>query len=156
MWTDTPESQQLVGEISKDIVAEIAPEELEFADELLEEHRQNPRHSAKEDDPLGFGADLLVALTPVVAMAVQAVVKYLAEEVLRAAKEESSALIVQKIKVFFGTAEEKKKAGVSLSQEELAKVRTLVKKEAVRGGMPAQDAESLALQIVGRLALGTA
>lgn len=155
MWTDTPESQQLVGEISKGIVAQIAPEELEFADELLVEYRQNPRRAPAEDDALGFGAELLVALTPVVARAVQAVVKYLAEEVIRAAKEESSALIVQKVKAFFGTAEEKKQAGISLSQEELAKIRTLVKKEALRGGMQAQEADNLSLQIVGRLALGS-
>ena len=42
MWTDTVESQQLMGEISKDIVIQIAPEEMEIFDELLQDHFQNP------------------------------------------------------------------------------------------------------------------
>jgi hypothetical protein len=58
-----------------------------------------------------------------------------------------------KSQAFFGTAEEKKQAGIGLSPDELAKIRSLVKKEAARGGMPPKDAEDLALQIVGRLAL---
>ena len=153
MWTKTAESQQLVDKVTIDIVAEIAPDELEFAYELLEEYRKNPGRTGPEDDPLGFGDGVIVALTPVVAMAVQAVFKFLAEEVIHAAKQESSALIVQKVKAFFGTAEEKKKAGISLSQDELLKIRSLVKKEALRGGMQSDEAENLALQIVGRLAL---
>jgi hypothetical protein len=135
MWTETTESQHLVGEITKGLVADLAPQELEFADELLAEYRQNPGRTLSEDDPLGFGDGLIVALTPVVALAVQAVLKFLADEVIHAARQESSALIVQKVKAFFGTAEEKKKAGVSLTQDALAKIRSLVKKEAVRGGM---------------------
>lgn len=98
MWTETTESQHLVGEITKDLVADLAPEELEFADELLAEYRQNPGRAVSEDDPLGFGDGLIVALTPVVALAVQAVLKFLADEVIQAARQESAAIITQKVK----------------------------------------------------------
>ncbi len=41
MWTNTPEGNQLVSEISKDVVAQLAPEELEMFDELSHEHFQD-------------------------------------------------------------------------------------------------------------------
>ena len=41
MWTNTPEGNQLISEISKDVVAQLAPEELEMFDDLSQEHIQN-------------------------------------------------------------------------------------------------------------------
>jgi hypothetical protein len=35
MWNNTEEGRQLLAELSKVLVAEIAPEELEYVDELL-------------------------------------------------------------------------------------------------------------------------
>ena len=153
MWTETAEGHQLVGEISKEIVAQMAPEEMEMFDELLQEHFQNPKPSTTGDEPLGFGGDLMVAMTPVVAIAVEAVVKFLLEEVIKAAKQESATLIVQKVKTIFNPSKEKTGALPKLTPEQLQKVKDLVRKEALRGGMKPKKAEDVALMITARLAL---
>ncbi len=153
MWTDTAEGHQLVEEISKDIVAQIAPEEMEMFDELLQEHFQNPESSTTDDEPLGFGGELMVAVTPVVAMVVEAVIKFLLEEVIKAAKQESVTLITQKVKTLFNPSREKKGALPTLTQEQLERIKQLVRKEALRSGMKPKKAEDVALMITARLAL---
>jgi hypothetical protein len=65
MWTDTPESKQLVIEVSRELVADIAPEELELVDELLDDYYAHPTVHEAKDDPLGFGSELLAASTEV-------------------------------------------------------------------------------------------
>jgi hypothetical protein len=72
-------------------VAEVAPEELELFDELLEEHFANPEASNtpthSEDDALAFGLEsAMTVVTPVVAAVVSAVVKYVVDEVLKSAQ----------------------------------------------------------------------
>lgn len=69
MWTETTEGRKFVQEISKSLVIQIAPEELDLFDELVEEYFQDPTppnvSSSTPDDPLGFGsAETLVAITP--------------------------------------------------------------------------------------------
>jgi hypothetical protein len=153
MWTDTADGHQLVGEISKDIVAQTAPEELEMFDELLQEHFQNPASFTTDDEPLGFGGELMVAMTPVVAMVVEAVITFLLQEVITAAKQESVAVIAQKVKAIFNPSKEKKGDLPTLTSEQLKKVKELVRKEALRGGMKPNKAEDVALMITARLAL---
>ena len=153
MWTNTPEGNQLVGEISKDVVAQLAPEELEMFDEFVQEHFQNPEPSTKDDEPLGFGGDVLVAVTPLVVLVVQAVFKFIGEEILKATKEESSALIAKKVKAIFNPSDESKEALPTLTKEQLETIKNLVRKEAQRGGMKRKKAEDMALIITARLAM---
>ncbi len=153
MWTNTPEGNQLVSEISKDVVAQLAPEELEMFDELSHEHFQIPEPSNSDDEPLGFGGDMLVAVTPLVVLVVQAVVKFIGEEVLKATKEESSALIAKKVKAIFNPSDEDKGALPTLTKEQLETIKNLVRKEAQRGGMKRKKAENMALMITARLAM---
>lgn len=154
MWNKSEESHQLLKEVSKEFIAEIAPEELEYADELLEEYYQNPpQESSRSDDPLAFGGEILVAVTPVVAMVLQAVFKFLVEEAIKSAKEEGAALVAKKIKAFFNPTVNAQEEKTTLTVEQLKKLKELAKKEARRGGMSAKRAEDFALKIVARLSL---
>jgi len=153
MWNNTNENRQLLADVSKEFIAEIAPEELEYVDELLAEYHENPPQvSSGSDDPLGFGGDIMVAVTPVIAMALSAVFKFLLEEVIKSAKTESAALMAQKVKAFFNPSAQK--PVVKLSQEELAKIKEIAKKELRRGGMNPKKAEDASLIIVAKLTLG--
>jgi len=153
MWTDTPEGNQLIGEISKELVSQLAPEELEMFDELFQAHFENQGTSAGDDEPLGFGGDLLVAMTPLVAIVVESVTRFISEEVIKATREESSALIAQKVKAILNPVKEKKGALPALTKEQLETVRKLVRKEALRGGMNTKKADDLALLITARMAM---
>ena len=153
IWNDTPESKQLVTEISKEIVAEIAPEELELVDELLEDYYANPAVHESKDNPLGFGSELLAASTPVIAMALQTLFNFILNEVWVSAQKEGAVLIAQKMKALLNPTKEKSEPGFRLTREQLEQAKKLIKKEALRGGMKPKKAEDLALKIVGRIAL---
>src|SRR5215510_14487118 len=98
MWNDTPESRALVTEVSKEIVSEIAPEELEMADELLDDYYANPEIHEVTDNPLEFGSGFLAASTPVVAMALHALFGFIVSEVWASAQKEGATMIAQKMK----------------------------------------------------------
>ena len=153
MWIDTPESKQLVTEVSKEIILEIAPQESELVDELLDDYYSNPVVHEAKDSPLGFGSELLAASTPVVAMAIQTFFSFVLGEVWTSMQKESTVLIAQKMKALINPTKEKAEPGLGLSREQLEKAKQLIKKEAIRGGMKPKKAEDLALKIVGRIAL---
>jgi len=153
MWIDTPESKEVVTELSRELVAEIAPEELELVDELIDDYYANPTIHETKDNPLGFGSELLAASTPVIAMAIQALFNFIVNEVWVSAQKEGAVLIAQKIKALLNPTKEKAEPALGLTLEQLEKAKDLVKKEAMRGGMKPKKAEDLALKIVGRIAL---
>lgn len=153
MWIHTPESKQVVTEVSKELVAEVAPEELELVDELLDDYYAHPTVHKPEDNPLGFGSEFLAASTPVIAMALQTLFTFILNEVWVSAQKESAALIAQRMKALFNPTKEKAEPALALTREQLEKAKQLVKKEAMRGGMKPKKAEELALKIVGRIAL---
>lgn len=153
MWNDTPESKALITEVSKEIVAEIAPEELELVDELLDDYYANPEVHEGKDNPLEFGSEFLAASTPVVAMALHTLFGFIVSEVWGSAQKEGAALIAEKMKALLNPTKEKPEPGLGLTQEQLEKAMKLIKKEAQRGGMNPKKAEDLALKIVARIAL---
>lgn len=153
MWIHTPESKQVVTEVSRELVAEIAPEELGLVDELLDDYYANPTVHETKDDPLGFGSEFLAASTPVIAMALQTLFNFILNEVWVSAQKESAVLIAQKMKALFNPTKEKVEPVLGLTREQLEKAKQLIKKEAVRGGMKPKKAEDLALKIVARIAL---
>jgi hypothetical protein len=153
MWINTPEGKQAVTELSKELVAEVAPEELELVDELLDDYYANPAVHETKDDPLGFGSEVLAAATPLIAMALQTLFTFILNEVWVSAQKESAALIAEKMKALFHPTKEKPEPLLGLTSEQLEKAKKLIKKEAVRGGMNPKKAEDLALKIVGRIAL---
>ena len=153
MWINTPEGKQVVTDVSRDLVAEFAPEELELVDELLDDYYANPTVHEAKDNPLGFGSELLAASTPVIAMALQTLFNFILNEVWVSAQKESAVLIAEKMKALFNPTKEKAEPSLGLTLEQLEKAKQLIKKEAMRGGMKPKKAEDLALKIVGRIAL---
>lgn len=153
MWINTPESREVVTEVSKELVAEIAPEEMELVDELLDDYYANPAVHETKDNPLGFGSEFLAAATPVIAMALQTLFTFILNEVWVSAQKESAALIAEKMKALFNPEKKKAEPTLGLTSEQLEKAKQLIKKEAMRGGMKPKKAEDLALKIVGRIAL---
>lgn len=153
MWNETPESKQLVTKVSKELVADIAPEELELVDELLEDYYSNPVVHRGSDSPLGFGSELLAASTPVIAMALQTLFNFVLNEVWVSAQKEGAVLIAQKMKALLNPSKETAEPALGLTREQLEKAKRLIKKEAIRGGMKPKKAEDLATKIVGRIAL---
>ena len=165
MWSDTAEGKQLVQELSRQVVSETAPEELDLFDEMLQDYFVSPQPPAPStvagDDQLGFGiAGLLVAATPAAAAMVGAVLNFLVAEVVKAAKDESSTLIKQKIQALFST--QKSGPGSSagkthpevppLTPDQLKKVRQLAQQQAQKFGIDAAQAANMANALVGSLA----
>jgi hypothetical protein len=153
MWINTLEGKQAVTELSKELVAEVAPEELELVDELLDDYYANPAVHETKDNPLGFGSEVLAAATPVIAMTLQTLFTFILNEVWVSAQKESAILIAEKMKSLFNPTQKQAEPSLGLTREQLEKAKQLVKKEAIRGGMKPKKAEELALKIVGRIAL---
>jgi hypothetical protein len=149
MFANSAEGRAFARILSRQVVEKFAPEELEMFDELYEESLVSPPGAVKAgpDDELGFGADaLMVVATPVVSAAVQAVITFLVTEVIKASKEETTALIQQKLKALLNA--EKKKSPAPLTQEQLLMVKKLTVKRAREMGMKEEKANQLALKRV--------
>ena len=165
MWTETTEGRKFIQDVSKSIVVQIAPEELDLFDELVEEYFQDPTPpdptTAATDDPLGFGlGEALVAVTPAAMAVVNIVLNHLMTESFKAAQEESSEVIKKKIKALFNP----KKIGGEpasrvetdlppLSKEQMEHVRKLARKQAIAFGIAPARASKMVDALVGSLAL---
>jgi hypothetical protein len=153
MWTESAVGQQLIGEISKELVTQIAPEEMDMFDELLQDHFENPASPTATDDPLGFGAEIMVAVTPVIAGIMGIVIQFLLDEVIKAAKQESSTAIAQKVRAILNLSPQKNDESLELTKAQLAQTEEIVRTTAIRRGMAATEASELALIVVGRISL---
>src|SRR5215211_3720307 len=133
MWIETAEGRKLIEETSKSVVTQVAPEELELFDELLQDYFENPQPSnppaSTHDDPLGFGlGEALVAVTPAAAAMASTVLSYLMTEAIKATQEESAAAIKKKLKALFNPEKEKDSLP-PLTGEQLAQVKKLAHKQ---------------------------
>ncbi len=155
MWTETTEGHKFIEEISRGIITQVAPEESDLFDELLQEYFDHPQPptplTSASDDPLGFGlAETLVAVTPAAAAMVSAVLSYLLTEAIKAAQEESATAVKKKIKALFNSEDE---APSPLTEEQLEQVKKLARKQAIQFGLNAKQAEKMANALIGSLAL---
>jgi hypothetical protein len=154
MWTETTDGRQLITDLSKQMVTQVAPEELDLFDELIEEYFDDPSppdlSESDDDDALGFGLnEVVVAITPAAAAAASSAVGYILTEVLKSAQEESAAVLAKKVRKLF---DPKDKTG-ALTTEQLRQIRRLALSQAKVFGMEAGQARSMADALVGSLAL---
>lgn len=152
MWTETKEARQLITEVTKGVVGQAAPEELELFDEMTEQYFQDPtppkQSDSQGDDALAFGLEqAMVAVTPAVMAMVSAALSHLLKDVIDAAKEESAALIKQKIKALFN-----RNTPAPLSEKQLEQIKTRAADEGVKFGLSADQAKNMADALVGQLA----
>lgn len=183
MWTDTQEGRQVIDEISKGIVIQVAPEEVDLFDDLVQEYYENPTSEtsseAGKDDALGFGAqEMVVALTPAVVGMVKVVLDHILSESLDTVKDEGASWAQARIKALFksasttsakqentdsagdGTEQVEKQAappdqGINLSKESLVKIQQLAKKQARSYGIASKEAEQMANALIGQLVLSS-
>ena len=163
MWAETAEGRKFVEEVSKNIVTQVAPEELDMFDELVEEYFQNPtppdRSATASDDPLGFGlGETLAAVAPAAAAMVSAVLTYIVTEAIKAGQEETTAIVKQKIKALFNPDKESPgqktdKEIPPLTKEQMEQVKKLARKQAIQFGIKPEQAEKMANALIGSLAL---
>ena len=150
------EQSGLVDEISKELVAEIAPEELDLFDELAAGYHANPNPpdaSRGGDDALGFGLDAaLIATSPAAMAAVSACLGYLLQVATDALKDQTKTAIQEQVKKLFA-AKKSGPAQLHLDADQLARARSLAASEARRFGLSKADADRLADALAGRLAI---
>jgi hypothetical protein len=153
MWSDTPEGQELIQEVSKRIVAEVDPEELALFDELMESYFANPHPLTTErDDPLGFGLGEFVSLvTPAAGAAVSAVLTYILNEVIETIQEEGARAVTERIKDWLNSEPVTK----ALTAEQLKRIQEITIQQAELFDMDTTKARLMASALVGSLALPT-
>ena len=155
MWTQTPAGEEVIQELSKQLVSQFAPEELEIFDELYGDYQKHPNEPASErgmDDPLGSGlGEILVVITPAATAMATAVVSFILNEVLKAAEGEASETIKARVRALFNPKTSEKTP--PLSTEQLEKVQKLAVKRAVDFGLSADQAKQMALALVGSLSI---
>jgi len=150
---------ELVDALARDIITQIAPEELLLYQSISEEYFNNPQklldEPSKKDEMLGFGVGEAAALlTPIVLGVTAAVVKYIGDEIRKSVQEESSTLIGEWVKKFFKifrSSEDKEIPALTSSQ--LEQVRDVAYRQARQLKLSEQRAELLADAVVGSLAV---
>jgi hypothetical protein len=159
MWTNTSEGQKLIQEMSKDIVIEVAPEELDIFDELVMEYFQDPTppqvQSSQKDDPLGFGIEeTLIAITPAAAAVANIVINHILTEFIKITESESSEAVKGKIKALFHSGnKDQTNNPTPLTKDQLENIRKVARNQAIRHGVKADKADKIANALIGRLAL---
>ncbi len=159
MKFEITEEQSFIKDISRDLVTQLAPEELDLFDELAQEYFENPKppeslSTSIKDNPLGFGlGETIVATTPAITAVVSTIIQFLATEFVKTARDETSEMIKKKVKILFDSAGAKKGEVSPLSDDQLEHVKKLARKQAIQFGMNAKQAENMANALAGRLAL---
>ncbi len=155
------EDKELITELARDVVSQIAPQELPLLRANSEAYFKDPQKALQsqpaKDEMLGFGAgDAVVMLTPIVLATLNEVVIFVGAEVKKSAQGEGAAWIQQAIKALFNKfrqpeADHKKKAA-ALTAEQLAQVRKIAFNKARQLKLSEDRAKILAEAIVGNLA----
>jgi hypothetical protein len=155
------EYNQLVTHLSRDIVTQMAPEELPLYPVISEAYVKDPektlRGQISKDEDLGFGvAEAAVLLTPVVLEVMKSVVMFLWAEVAKGVKQESTRLIGDSIKSMFKKyvpADTHQGQVPGLTSEQLAQVRLLALEKARQLSLTEDQALLLSDSIVGSLTI---
>ncbi len=158
MWSDSSESRNLVRDYTKQLVTELAPEELPMFDELVNEYYSDPAPPdltpKPNDDLLGFGTpEALVAVTPAAIAAVIASLNYIFTELLKITEDEAANALKRRIQVLFNEGKKLKNKVSPLTNEQLNIVKSLAVKEAIVFGIKPDQAKLFGNALIGILAL---
>ena len=157
--------RDLVEELAKQVLAEIAPEELAVFEETAEEYHQDPQGvltATGRDEAVGFGLELAL-LTPYVLAVAGSVLGYLVTTFSDAAKSEAKPAITDLVHRLFrrgdggekATHDPPDKAEVNLTAEQAAQVRKVALARAHDLRLSDSNAHLLAEAIVGGLNVAT-
>jgi hypothetical protein len=160
---DPADERALVAALTRDVLTDAAPEEVGLftADEAGWLDGTHPSATARaKDQEAGFGLELLlVPLTPYVAAAATAVVKFVAKALADIAKDEARPVIVRSVHRIFrrggehGPATTNPEAHAPVPQGLLPRVREVAFAACTQGGLDEESARMVADVITGRLAV---
>lgn len=148
------QDSELTVDLARDVLGEVAPQELPLFDVTSRVYREDPsavETQAGSDDMLGFGAEVIAAMTPVVLSVAGEVVNTLLRQVRAAVEGESESAVRTLVRRLFrsGGAEE---PAVALTKQQLREVREVAIDRGRALKLPDADAQLLADAMVGRLA----
>lgn len=180
MSLDVPEDRAFITELSREIVSELAPEELDLFGELVQEYYDDPSppdlSAGGSDEPLGFGpGEILVAVTPAATAMVVAVFGYVLKAVVNQFKDEGAAYAKKWVQELFEERKKKEKKPAReaksedqeeavpaqivennptpLTQEQLKYAHQLAVEEAARFGIGGSESQAMADALLRRLVL---
>jgi hypothetical protein len=148
----------LVSDIARDVLAELAPQEIPIFPAASRAYFADPaaalKQSRSQDSALGFGVDLFVFLTPVVLPVLSEVFEFLTQVAEKAVEAGLSKEIPEIIKGMFRKFHSSEPESPSvLTREQIALVHAKVLAAAKRLRMPPDQARSLADAVTARLVM---
>ena len=163
------EQNQLVTDLARDLVAQMAPQELPLFRANSANYFKNPDKALQpqtgKDDMLGFGAgEVVTLLTPYLLAVLTEVVTFIVEEVKKSAKTQGTNVINDMVKQMFKkfqpqpTTQEQKPAPSAppLTHDQLAQIRQLAFEKSRKLKLSGRQSAMLADSIVGSLVLAPA
>lgn len=156
--------KQLVADVSRDIIEQIAPDELVLFRATSEAYFKDPAKALKQqggkDEMLGFGfEEAIPLLTPVVLAVTEQVVRYLAAAFAKAATDKSADMAaagVRSLSMKLHPTPGGASAGPPpLTTSQLSEVRQVAMEKAQQLNLSEAQARLLADSMVGRLAVAT-
>ncbi|MEA2223867.1 MAG: hypothetical protein QOH83_2243 [Solirubrobacteraceae bacterium] len=146
-------------DLAHDVLTQVAPEELALFAVTSSAYRADPGGVAPSarDEMLGFGAEAITALTPVMLSVAGAVASYVLAQVRAVAQEESESAIRGMVRKLFRLSAKGDDAGAPappvLTGDQLRLVRDIALERARALKLPHEEAQLLAEALVGRLAI---
>jgi hypothetical protein len=154
-----PVDRELVLEVSRELVASLAPEEMPLFRPVSTAFFADPRRLSSEsrDDMLGFGpGEAVTLITPVVISVVVEVIGLVRSELARDASRQVAQGVEDVVRRLFrkpGEGHAPQPAAPELTREQLARVRSVAFEKARQGGLGERRAQLLADATVGSLVL---
>ena len=156
---EDPKFNETVSAVARDLIIELAPQEKALFNSISEAYFKNPEKTLAEqrarDEMLGFGAaETITLLTPILLSVSSDVIRFLFAEAHKAMQSESSNLIGEAVKSWFGKFHkpEDKKAPPPLTPDQLEQVRKIALRKAKELKLSEKNTKLLADAIVGSLA----
>ena len=150
-------TEELVTWLSKEVVSEIAPDELDLYQDIEEEFFKNPnafieKDSKKKEKMLGFVGTGIGEqfLTMTVLPIVLGVIGYVGTAGIEALKKEASKALARKIEKKFA---EKESTDNHISKDKIGEIREYAFNKAKSLGMDVERAGILADSLIGKLIL---
>lgn len=158
MWSDSPEGKTLIEGLARDLLNDVAPEEMDMFDELAQDYfaDASPPDFKKgpADDALGFGmGEMLTAATPALMAVASGVIGYIVQEVFQSAQQET---IIAGLKALLRRRAEQTTAAapsIRLTEAQLAHIRQIALQQAEAYGLGQAEAEQMVHALIGRLVL---
>ena len=149
---------QTVTEVARDLLTQLAPQEKALFRSISESYFKNPEKTLADnkakDELLGFGAaETVTLLTPIILSVSGDVIKFLFAEAQKAMQSESTSLINETVKSWFGKLRQKddKKSPPPLTADQLEQVRKIAMQKAKQLKLSEKNTRLLADAIVGSL-----